>query len=193
VVGIPVLDSGPMTVEEFYALTDTRPDNEKWELIDGEAVFNASPADFHQEIVANIIFTLTSQLRENNAPWVTIPGIGVLVSDVSRPEPDIMIVPRRLSRDEGAKRDTTEAAVLFEIMSPSTSKRDLHWKRTAYTGMAKLTHYVVVAQDAIDVVVLQRDDRFAERRLHSLAATIDFPALGISLPLSEIYRDTGLV
>jgi hypothetical protein len=28
-VGIPVIDTGPMTVDEFYAFTDTRPDEEK--------------------------------------------------------------------------------------------------------------------------------------------------------------------
>ena len=36
-MGIPKIDTGPMTVEEFYAFTDARPDEEKWELIDGEA------------------------------------------------------------------------------------------------------------------------------------------------------------
>jgi hypothetical protein len=30
-VGVPVIDTGPMTVEEFYAFTDARPDEEKWE------------------------------------------------------------------------------------------------------------------------------------------------------------------
>jgi hypothetical protein len=34
-VGIPVIDIGPMTVDEFYAFTDTRPDDETWELIGG--------------------------------------------------------------------------------------------------------------------------------------------------------------
>ena len=43
-MGIPRIDTGPMTIEEFYAFTDTRPDEEKWELIDGEPVLNASPS-----------------------------------------------------------------------------------------------------------------------------------------------------
>ena len=43
-MGLPQIDTGPMTVEEFYAFTDARPDGEKWELIDGEAVLNASPS-----------------------------------------------------------------------------------------------------------------------------------------------------
>ena len=43
----------------------------------------------------------------------------------------------------------------------------------------------------IDVVVFARDTGFAERRLQSLSDTLDLPSLGISLPLSEIYRDTA--
>jgi Uma2 family endonuclease len=80
----------------------------------------------------------------------------------------------------------------FEVLSPSTEDRDLRWKRTAYTGLPSLTHYIVIAQDAVDVVVFARDSGFAERRCTSLGDSLELPALGISLPLSEIYRDTGL-
>ena len=52
-MGIPTIDTGPMTVEDFYAFTDTRPDEEKWELIDGELVLNAAPSRLHQRIVKN--------------------------------------------------------------------------------------------------------------------------------------------
>ena len=91
-----------------------------------------------------------------------------------------------------ARRQTSDVLAAFEILSPSTADRDLRWKRTAYTSLPSLTHYIVVAQDAVDVVVFARDTGFAERRYRSLSDTIELPALGILLPLSEIYRDTGL-
>ena len=56
-----------------------------------------------------------------------------------------------------------------------------------------LTHYVVIAQDAVDVVVFDRESGFNETRYRSAADVIEFTQLGISLSLSEIYRDTGLV
>jgi Uma2 family endonuclease len=89
-------------------------------------------------------------------------------------------------------RDTSEVIVAFEILSPSTRERDLRWKRTAYTGLASLTHYVVIAQDAVDVVVFAREEGFAERHLRSLAEKLELSALGVSLPLAEIYRGTNL-
>lgn len=52
-----------------------------------------------------------------------------------------------------------------------------------------LTHYVVVSQDAVDAVVFVREAGFTEQRFTSLDDVIEFPALGVSLPLREIYYD----
>jgi Uma2 family endonuclease len=191
-VGVPTIKTGPMTVKEFYAFTDTRPDDEKWELIDGEPILNASPSPVHQWIVRNILIALGNRERELKASWAILPGLGIRVSRINRPEPDLLIMPRAAFSADPAQRDTGEMIAAFEILSPSTADRDLRWKRTAYTSLPSLTHYIVVAQDAVDVVVFARDTGFAERRYRSLSDTIELPALGILLPVSEIYRDTGL-
>ncbi len=188
-MGVPTIKTGPMTVEEFYAFTDTRPDEEKWELIDGEPILNASPSPVHQWLVANLMLALGNRARELHASWAVLPGLGVRVSEVNRPEPDVLIVPRGGASADALGRDRSDVIVAFEILSPSTEERDLRWKRTAYTNLASLTHYVVVAQDAIDVVIFARDAGFAERRLRSLGDSIELPSLDISLPLSEIYND----
>lgn len=188
-MGVPTIDPGPITVEDFYAFTDRRPDEEKWELIEGELILNVSPAYLHQKIVGNVLYAITLQLRGRNSPWHIIPGIGVLVSDTSRPEPDLMIVPPPRAGIDPGQRHTRDAVVLFEVMSPSTSSRDLKWKRVAYSGMPALTHSVVVAQDQAEVVVFARDQGFAEQRRRGLSDAVVFPPLGVTLPLSEIYRD----
>jgi Uma2 family endonuclease len=188
-MGIPVIDTGPMTVEEFYAFTDGRPDEEKWELIEGEPILNASPLGVHQLIVGNIVFALRLRRRELDAAWTVIPGIGALISNTSRPEPDVMVLPSAAIWNAPGRRDTTEASVLFEVISPSTADRDLRWKRSAYTSLSALTHYVVVAPDAVEVVVFARDRRFMEQRLISLSDTVELTSLGVTLALSDIYQD----
>ena len=191
-VGIPVIDTGPMTVDEFYAFTDTRPDEEKWELIGGEPILNAAPSPMHQWIVRNVILALGLQERELNAPWVVLPGLGIRVSDTDRPEPDVVVTPADQRLLDPRERDTNNVIVAFEVLSPSTKGRDLPWKRTAYTGLPSLTHYVAIAQDAVDVVVFARDKNFLEQRIRSLKEGIEMRSLGIFLPVAEIYRDTGL-
>jgi len=191
-VGIPTIKTGPMTVEEFYTFTDARPDEEKWELIDGEPVLNASPGELHQRIIKNLSFALATLERRPGTTWEMLPGLGVRVSDTSRPEPDVLIVPISGGSPDPQGRDRSDVIATFEVLSPSTASRDLRWKRTAYTGLSTLTHYVVIAQDAVDVVMFSREDGFAERRLRSLDDSIELQSLGISVKLSEIYRNTGL-
>jgi Uma2 family endonuclease len=191
-MGVPTIRTGPMTVEEYFAFTDTRPDNEKWELIDGEPILNASPSGTHHRILKNVIYLLAAAERAKSGSWEAIPGIGVRVSATSLPEPDAMILPAGTILSDPYGRQTADVIATFEILSPSTADRDLRWKWTAYTSLPSLTHYVVIAQDAVDVVVFARAEGFAERHLRSLNDLIEIPTLGISLRLAEIYRDTGL-
>jgi Uma2 family endonuclease len=191
-MGVPFIKTGPMTVDEFYEFTDRRPDDEKWELIDGEPVLNAAPSKLHQRIVKNLLLVLGALERAQSASWEVLPGLGVRVSDTKRPEPDVVIIPLASASPDLGERDRSDALVAFEVLSPSTEDRDLRWKRDAYTSLASLTHYVVIAQDAVEVVVFARDNAFAETRLRSLNDSVEVPALGISLLLAEIYRGTGL-
>jgi Uma2 family endonuclease len=191
-MGIPTIKTGPMTVEEFYEFTDRCPDEEKWELIDGEPILNVAPSRLHQRIVKNLLFALTLREREPSATWEALPGLGVRVSEINRPEPDVIVLPGTSASTDLASRDRSDALVAFEVLSPSTKDRDLRWKRTAYTSLASLTRYAVIAQDAVEVVVFARDNGFAEKRLRSLNDSVDVPALGISLLLAEIYRGTSL-
>jgi Uma2 family endonuclease len=186
---VPVRKIEPMSVEEYFAFADTRPDDEKWELIEGEPVLQASPTSRHQRIVGNVIGILYAIWRERRPSWMAMPGIGVRISDTSLSEPDILIRP---DTDDESTRECDDAIVAVEILSESTADRDLRWKRKAYARVASLMYYVVIAQDAVEVVVYARASNFAEQRLESLAAMLELPPLGISLPLADIYQGTRL-
>src|SRR6266581_4202352 len=119
-VGVPVIDTGPMTVEEFYAFTDTRPDEEKWELIDGEPILNAAPSRMHQLIIRNVIFALGIRERELNAPWAVLPRLGVRVSDTSQPAPDVLVIPSEHRRPD-RRRDRSDVIVVAVDRGPRST------------------------------------------------------------------------
>jgi Uma2 family endonuclease len=79
-----------MTIEEFLAFTDTRPQEERWELIEGVPVLNPSPIDYHQVVVTNMVSFLTSVKLDSDAPWFPMIGTGTRVpaSKHSLPRPD---------------------------------------------------------------------------------------------------------
>ena len=180
--------SGAFAIEDFLAFTDSRPDGEKWELIDGTPVMSPSANQRHQTIVRNLVFRLAVVENLTRPTWQVIPGMGVKVSPKSAPVPDVMIRPRDLLSGSISE----DMIVAFEILSPSTADHDLRWKRRAYTSLPTLQHYVIIAQDDVDVIVYDRASGFAERRLATLDASLELAALGLTLPLRDIYENTGV-
>ncbi|MGD9923865.1 MAG: Uma2 family endonuclease [Pseudorhodoplanes sp.] len=191
-MGIPRIDTGPMTLSEFYAFTDTRPDDERWELIDGEPVMNASPSFTHQVIVSNVVGLLKIIQFQERRSWIVLPSMGIRIAVKDRPEPDIIVRPKEAPQNDPMSRECDDAIVVFEILSPSTADRDLRWKRKAYASLDSVTDYVVIAQDVVEVAVYERKSGFAERRLETIGASLELPAIGVTLALADIYRDTGL-
>ena len=65
-----------MTIEEFLAFTDTRPQEEHWELIEGVPVLSPSPTDYHQMVVSNISGFLRQVKAARNSSWFPMIGTG---------------------------------------------------------------------------------------------------------------------
>jgi Uma2 family endonuclease len=176
------------TIDAFRAFIDDRPDDEKWELIDGEIVLNPTANNRHQLIVRNLLFELEVIRRQARGTWNAIPGISTRhpQDQHNEPIPDVMIVP--------ATSDifnwTFETVAVFEVLSTFSVRRDMVHKRNFYTRIEKLTHYVVLAQDRREVNVFARSEGFSARQLTH--GSVDVPSLGISLPIDEIYRDVPL-
>jgi Uma2 family endonuclease len=144
----------PMTIEEFLEFTDTRPDGEKWELIEGVAVLSPSPVDVHQIIVSNIIFRLMLAKEQMNASWIPLIGIGTRVpaSPNSLPQPDVFVMAGAAT----GTPVTDDALVIFEVLSRSNSRADQAWRRQVYTSVPNCQQYVTVAQKTAEVVAYNR-------------------------------------
>ena len=192
-MGVPTIKTGPMTVEEYFAFTDTRPDDEKWELIDGEPVLNASPSGLHQRIVWKLLILLgTAGAAAPRVLGRAFPVSACGFRILSFPEPDVFVLPQERCRRDPYSRETRRRDRRLRNSLAIDRRARLALEAHAYTGLASLTHYVVIAQDAVDVVVFARDAGFAERHIRSTRESLELPSLGISLPLADIYRDTGL-
>jgi Uma2 family endonuclease len=187
-MGVSFQTPHPMTADEFFAFTATRPDGEKWELIDGEPIMTASPTFLHQVVVTNLIAELRACRPEKKASWTVIPGIGVRLSETSVPVPDVLIRPNVPIK--GSECD--DMIIAFEVLSPSTADRDLHWKRESYADLPSVQQYVVLAHDRIEIRSHERARGFVEQRLESIEDTLVLSPLNVSLPVRDIYADTGL-
>lgn len=116
----------------------TWPDSESWELIEGQA-WSMSPAPMrrHQEMSRRIFAKLESFLEGHPckayyAPFDVLLPVGDEedgnVDTVV--QPDIVVYCDRSKLTEAGARGAPDIA--FEILSPSTSKKDLHEKFDLY-------------------------------------------------------------
>jgi Uma2 family endonuclease len=179
-----------MTVEEFLAFTDTRPDDERWELIEGVPVLNASPTDFHQVICGNILSYLLVHKAAHHSSWLPVLGIGTRVpaSPQSLPQPDVFVL-------EGAptgRPETEDALVLFEVLSKSNTKADQLWRRRVYASIPNCQHYVTVSLKRAEMVAYDRASGWEPRKALGLTASLELASLGVTLPLASAYRYTPI-
>jgi Uma2 family endonuclease len=179
-----------MTIEEFLAFTDTRPDEERWELIEGEPVMSPSPVDDHHMVVANIVTALMLHKRQTGVSWLPMPGIGtrVPISPRSLPQPDVFVKETPTT----GSPVTDDALVLFEVLSRSNTQKDQAWRRKVYASVPNCQHYVTVSLKAVEVVTYDRDTAWEKRTVTGLGAALDLPAIGFSIPLVDIYLWSSL-
>lgn len=179
-----------LTIEEFLAFMESRPDGERWELIEGAAVMNPSPTNIHQILVVNIATWLANEKLRSGASWVPILGIGtrVPISANSLPQPDLMV--KAELGDESPVSD--EAMVLFEVLSRSNTKADQAWRRKVYASVPNCEHYVTVSTKAAEMVIYDRATGWKPRTIVGLAASCELSAIGVSIPLADAYRWTPL-
>ena len=183
-------ETDQMTVEEFLAFLESRPDGEKWELIEGVAVLSPSPTEWHQIICANLIHVLMTHKIEAGASWLPMPGVGmrVPVSLKSLPQPDVFV-------KEGAAADshvTDDAVVIFEVLSRSNSRKDRAWRKRVYGSVLNCQHYVTIATKRAEIIRHDRAGGWQEMTLTGLFETLDLPAIGAPIPLRDIYRFTPI-
>jgi Uma2 family endonuclease len=179
-----------MTIEEFLAFTDTRPEEERWELIEGVAIMNPAPIEHHQMIVSNIVAYLIAHKQRSGTGWLPMLGVGtrVPVSPRSLPQPDVFV-------KEGAATDssaTDDALVLFEVLSRSNTKIDQAWRRRVYASVPNCQHYVTVSLKSVEVVAYDCSGGWQQRTIAGLGEALDLPALGLAIPVADMYRWTPL-
>ena len=179
-----------MTIEEFLAFTDTRPDEERWELIEGVPVMSPSPVDDHQMVASNIVAYLIAYKRQTGASWYPMLGVGtrVPISPRSLPQPDVFVKETPTT----GSPVTDDALVLFEVLSRSNTKKDQDWRRKVYASVPNCQHYATVSLKALEVVAYDRDTAWQKRTVTGIREALALPALGVSIPLADIYLWTSL-
>ena len=118
-------------------------DGLRHEIIDGEHYVSASPNRRHQRIAGELYAQLRRQLVDTGRGEVYFAPLDVVFSQHDVVVPDLLVV---LNENAGVLRDAGVAGapdLVVEILSPSTSKRDLTLKRKLYESTGVPEYWIV--------------------------------------------------
>lgn len=180
-----------------YADYLTWPDDERWEIIDGMP-YNMSPAPSrrHQGVVVATVALFSGYFKNKKCKFYVAPFDVRLSNDYSQDElienvvqPDLSVFCDKSKLDDKGAIGAPDLAV--EVLSPSTSKKDMSEKMLLYQKF-KVKEYWVIDPEGKDVRVFALDEagRF---NLFALAQTEGqfsgklFPDLKVSL--EELFEE----
>ena len=156
----------------------------KHEMIEGRLVMMAGGTRRHATIDVNASALLLAALRGRPCRPYNSDFL-VEVDARNRYCPDVSVVC-----DE--TRDFRDRPVLaIEVLSPTTQREDLGPKLQNYLKIAGL-HYVLYLwqdQPRARLWLPAEDGGAGPRGLTGIDGELDLPALGLKLPMAELYRD----
>lgn len=175
----------PMTKQEFLAWEEGQ--EFKWEFDGFGPVAMTGVSIAHATIDANVITVL------NNRPRGT--PCRAFGSDLKIEAADSVRYPDALvtcTRQLGTDRIAVEPIVVFEILSPSTSRTNRIIKAREYGGTPPIQRCVILEQSAQAATVFTRMHGVWASVVVDGDVALDMPEIGISVPLAELYQDVEL-
>ena len=176
------------TLEEYLARE--RVAEYKSEFYRGEIFAMAGGSPRHNRICRNLLTALHTRLRGQPCePFgsdqrLRIPPVGLSTY------PDISIICGELQQEMFDHDASVNPRVLIEVLSDSTERYCRGKKFHLYQQLESLREYILVAQDEplIERYVRQENDAWLLTTFQGLEAELDFPTVGCSIPLAEIYE-----
>lgn len=181
-----------VTLEQFHAFRDSRPKEEKWELIAGVPNMMPPPTLVHRRIARNIETLLNNRLSVCKPEGQADREVGLLLpsDDKYNPEPDVTVIDAVIEVGQIYAHKFYCAA---EVLSTDEKPRMLDLKLAWYKRHEPCLAVLLVAQDRMAARFHERTkSRWYEHKLSNPADRIVLPEIGDSGALAELYRHTPL-
>lgn len=177
--------SGTLVTYEDYR---DMPEDERYEIIDGELIMAAAPSVVHQLIQDNIGRRLSLFVNDNELGRVLWSATDVLLSAINVVQPDLLFVSNARSRIMTYNVINGAPDLVVEILSPSTAQYDKARKRELYARF-RVPEYWQADSDTQEVTVLTlAGDDYDVAGVYKMGDTLVSPVLpGFTLDVDDIF------
>lgn len=186
----------------FQDFVATRPDEEKWELIDGQFVMQAQPNIDHQIIAGNLDRLLNDALERLGTEFIAVQNPAIdLRPTVDRHTyvPDVAVLG---GADIEPNRNVVQTCYLVaEIISASdrrtpsgTERQKIAIKVENYENLPACSVILLIEQASFDVTLLTRQGPvWMQQGLTDLDSAVVIPSVGLTCTVSDLYARTSLM
>lgn len=173
----------PSNLAEFLDWERCQAVRYEWDGVQPVAMVGGSFA--HTELATRLSDRLRAALA--GGPCTVVRAdLKVMTATGSRARyPDLVVTCSPLRPRDS---EIPEPVVIVEVLSETTAAADRGAKRAEYAALPFLQRYIMLAQDEAVALVCERSTGFLEQVVRQV---LDFPELGVSIPLADLYA--GLV
>ena len=172
----------PLTVAEFLAWEERQELRYEFDGIHPQAMTGGT--DAHETIGGTLRALLRDRLHGTPCK-VRGPTMKIIAKDRVR-YPDAFVYCSRVAPDATV---ITDPVVVFEVLSPGTSRKDRIEKLREYQATESVRRYVILEQDSIAAMMFVRQEAIWDVRALTAQDVLRMPEIGVELPLAEIYAD----
>jgi len=163
------------------------PEDKRYEIIDGDLFMVPSPNERHQHILSNIFYVLFGYVRKNKLGTVYCAPFDILFSEEDIVQPDIIFVSNKNKKI--ITKDNIQGApdLLVEILSPSTSKRDIGIKKKLYARHGVREYWIVDPEREMVDVFRLKGREFESKRYGVQAFLSSSVIKDLTIEVKEIF------
>ncbi len=178
----------PMTSDEFLVWASEH-DVGRVELIDGEVVAMAGGTRGHTRYKINVRDAIRAAFGGRETLCETyVDGLAVKIDERTTFIPDVVVDCAEHQDDSDLL--CGDPVIVVEVLSESTSRKDLNAKLVGYFDVPSILHYLIVDAASRRVVYYRRgEEGYVARILASGKLTLDPP--GIVLDVADFWAGSS--
>ena len=163
------------------------PDDERYELLNGELTMVPSPNRKHQQLVVTLTRELSRFTEQHGLGEVYVAPFDVVLSDTDVVQPDVLFISRAREHRITEKNVQGAPDLVIEILSPSTAEKDLGRKYELYDSGGVLEYWIVDPAAGTVAVHRRQDGRLEPAGTFGRGESVATAVLeGLAIEVEEI-------
>ncbi|HME84918.1 MAG TPA: Uma2 family endonuclease [Roseiarcus sp.] len=172
----------PMTLAEFLEWEERQPMRYEFDGVGPVAMTGGTAG--HADVQRNLAIAVGGRLRGKPCRFYG-SDLKFQVAEGQVRYPDGMVVCSPVDRTATVIYDPV---IVFEVLSPSTTRDDRIVKAREYQATPSVQCYVMLEQDAVGATVYARSGNAWTHEILVADSILALPEIGVSLPLAELYE-----